>query len=220
MRITKRHIQAGVSIIAVSALFFASSYYAREYIEPLSVFVARGGVLAMVVYVVIVIAAIVLAPVTSVPLVPVAAAVWGVAVATVLSTIGSVCGALIAFGLGRRFGIPIVRKLINEQRLAHIRQLIPQRHLFWWTLVLRFITPVDALSYAIGIFTKIKWRPYLLATTIGVIPFELFYAYTGTLSLRLQLSLAGIALILFALVWIMRTTRIMRMLRQWFARTF
>lgn len=208
MRITKRHVEAVASVIALGVLFAASSYYAERYTDVISAFVSRGGVLAMVGYVFIVIVAVVVAPITSVPLVPVAAHVWGVPVAAFLSTVGAVAGAMIAFGIARKFGILIVKKIINENRLTRIQKLIPNHHIFWWVLVLRIVTPVDALSYAIGIFTKIKWKQYLLATTFGIIPFEIFYAYAGTLTLRQQLVMAAIAApVIGLLAWRVMTSR-------------
>lgn len=201
MRITKRHVEAAATVLILGALFAVSSYYAQQHIDALSRFVSRGGVMAMVVYVLICIIAIVVAPITNLPLVPVAANVWGIPLTAFLSTIGAVSGAFIAFTIARRFGIPIVKKFIAEDRLTRIRKAIPERHIFWWVFVLRLVTPVDALNYALGIFSKISWKQYVLATTLGVIPFEIFYAYAGTLSLKQQLLLAAIAAPILGVLW-------------------
>ena len=52
---------------------------------------------------------------------------------------------------------------------------------------MRIIIPVDVLSYALGIFSKIKTRTYLFATIIGIIPVVFLLAYLGTVPFEYQI---------------------------------
>ena len=49
------------------------------------------------------------------------------------------------------------------------------------------IIPVDILSYALGLFSKIKFWPYVIATFIGVIPVTFLLAYIGSVPFIYQI---------------------------------
>ena len=151
----------------------------------------------MAAYVVIAIIATVAAPVSAAPLIPIAANAWGFAVTAMLSILGWTAGALIAFAIGRRYGLPLARKFFSINKLEKIHKHIPQERLFWSVVLLRVIVPVDLLSYALGIFGVLDWKKYTLATIIGISPFAFIFAYLGTLPVSYQLFSipAGILLI-------------------------
>jgi len=104
---------------------------------------------------------------------------------------------LIAFAIGRRYGLPLARKFFSINKLEKIHKHIPQERLFWSVVLLRVIVPVDLLSYALGIFGVLDWKKYTLATIIGISPFAFIFAYLGTLPVSYQLFSipAGILLI-------------------------
>jgi len=59
--------------------------------------------------------------------------------------------------------------------------------------------PVDILSYALGLFSKITLKRYFLATLIGVTPFAFVLAYVGTISFYYQVATLLIAAFIFLL---------------------
>ena len=197
MKIEKNKIKAVIPVAIIAVLFIISAFYSQKYGEEAKIFVERGGVFGMVVYVVIAIIATVAAPVSAAPLIPIAANAWGVAVTAALSILGWTFGSLVAFALGRRYGLPLVQKFVSVHNLEKLHKHIPQERLFWSVVVLRVMIPVDLLSYALGIFGVLGWKKYTLATIIGISPFAFIFAYLGTLPVSYQLFFipAGILLI-------------------------
>ena len=43
------------------------------------------------------------------------------------------------------------------------------------------VIPVDILSYALGLFSRIKFWPYAIASFIGIIPGVVLFAYVGAI---------------------------------------
>jgi len=68
-----------------------------------------------------------------------------------------------------------------------LEKKIPKENLFLGIIFLRMVIPVDILSYALGLFSKIKTRDYLLATIIGVSPFAFIFAYLGRMPFYYQI---------------------------------
>jgi len=75
---------------------------------------------------------------------------------------------------------------------------------FWWIVLLRAIIPVDALSYAIGLFSRVSLWKYSLATFIGMVPMAFIISYAGEAlflnNIKLFLSYVFVFIILFAIL--------------------
>ncbi len=197
METKKNKIKAVIPVAIIVALFVVSAFYSQKYDEEAKIFVEKGGVFGMVAYVVIAVIATVAAPISAGPLIPIAANVWGVAVTAALSILGWTIGSLVAFAIGRRYGLPLAQKFFSVRNLENMHKHIPQERIFWSVVLLRIMIPVDLLSYALGIFGVLGWRRYTLATIIGITPFAFIFAYLGTLPVSYQLFSipAGILLI-------------------------
>lgn len=130
-------------------------------------------------YVGALVAGTVLAPITVLPLIPLSASAFGPFFAGVLSVIGWSVGGIIAFLIARYIGKPVIRHIISLEEIEKWESRLSSETEFWGLVVLRAITPVDILSYAVGLFSKISFRLYALATVIGVTPFSFILAYGG-----------------------------------------
>ena len=119
----------------------------------------------------------VVAPISSIPLIPIMSNVWGWQLTGIISIIGWTIGAVLVFILCRRFGVDIIKKLIPLNDMYAIENKIPKENLFWVVLFLRMVIPADILSYALGLFSKIKFWPYTIATFFGIIPAAFLLAY-------------------------------------------
>lgn len=169
----------GALIFAV-LLVFAVAMILRA--EPLSVL--RGAVednifWGMVIFVLIEAASIVVVPVTTLLLIPVAADLFGALATALLSILGWGIGSVAAFAVARHFGLPAVQRLIGKERLDKYRKALGERAQFWSVVLLRALFPVDVISYALGLFSTLSLKKYILATFIGISPFAFFYAYAG-----------------------------------------
>lgn len=198
-----KRIKGLIEIISIAIIFLIFSYIIQinlEYFENL----VSNDLIGMLVYVLIEIASIVIAPVTTLPLVAVASNLWGWVLTGILNVIGWMIGAWIAFLIARKYGILVVKKFISIGKVHEIEKRVPKEHLFWSVVLFRVIIPIDILSYALGIFTKMSMRSYLLATLIGMIPFAFAWAYFGVIKFEYQVMLFFIAGILILIGFLIK----------------
>lgn len=189
-------------VAVVVVLFVLLSYFVQtkmDFFEGLMI----EGWFGMVVYVLLKIVATVFAPVTVLPLIVLAVGMWGVWTAAVLTVVGWTIGGVIAFGLARRFGVPIVKRFVSLDELYEFEDKVKIGNGFWSVLFLRMIVPVDVLSYALGLFSRIGFWTYAFATFIGVIPFAFAFSYLGEVPYVYQVVLGLVFLIgvLAVLIW-------------------
>ena len=196
------HKQAWISflmLILIIFLFLFTSYLVQKniiFFESLFVFPFLG----MLIYVGLNIFETVFAPLSVFPTIPMASHLWGPVVTALLSIFAWTVGAIIAFALARRYGRPLVENIFSFKKIQHIESLLPERNIFLGIVLLRMVVPVDVLSYALGIFTHIRWKTYILATLMGITPGAFIFAYVGGLSLVSQIIAFFIAGILVAFV--------------------
>ena len=188
-------------IIILIALIFILSSYVVQSNGPLIENYLKNKPLALPIYLLITILAIVLAPITIIPLMPIATMLWGPFYAGFISLIGLSIGSIIAFIIARKYGKPLLIKFLDIGKMQRIENYLPKENVFWTIVLLRITIPADILSYALGLFSKISLARYTLATLIGIIPFAFIYSYIGaipafyqiiTLTISLIIILAGI----------------------------
>jgi len=185
--LNKNTILSILGIATILILFILASFIVHTYESKINMLAERGGAFGMIAYIFIVILAIVIAPISTVPLIPIASGLWGWFTAAILSIIGWAIGAQIAFHIARYFGKPLVEKFISIDKLTRFEGRFSKQNMFWTVVFLRIVIPVDILSYAIGLFSNIKSSIYFFATVIGILPFAFVLAYAGTLTVWLQL---------------------------------
>ena len=192
-----------LAAIFVIALFILVSYYTRQNIEFLKELIGNDfrGIL---IYLLITVFAIVVAPVSMMPLIPIASNLYGVFYAAIINIIGWTIGSFIVFFICRKYGKDLIKKFVSFEKLYEWESRIPKEKFFLTLILLRMSVPVDILSYALSLLTKINFRTYALTTIIGVIPFSFVFSYLGTIPLVYQL--AGFVLIGFVVVFLNRYT--------------
>jgi len=186
-----------IFIIITVILFIVSSYFSQKYEADLKDLIISKGVFGEIIYVLIMMTAVIIAPFETLPLLPVAVTLWGANQAAILTIIGWTMGALIAFSLARIFGSKLVCWLADKYDVEEWGKVLPRRKTFWLIVFARFILPVDIISYAVGLFTKMHWFSYLGATLLGVTPFAFTFAHGSSLPISWQI-LGGV--IIFILV--------------------
>jgi uncharacterized membrane protein YdjX (TVP38/TMEM64 family) len=194
----REKINSILGIAFILILFAFCSYLVQSNIELVQSYL-YAGFLGMMVFVILVILSIVIAPVSVVPLFPLASALWGWQTAGLLGTIGWTIGAVIAFALARSYGVGLVRKLLPIKRIYQFEKKIPEKNLFLTLVFLRMVTPMDGVSYIFGLFTNMTLRSYTLATLIGLVPFTFVVSYMGSMPFYFVILFLSIALALLAL---------------------
>lgn len=195
-----KNIKSIIISVLVIGLFIFASWLSRYYSSELATF-NFGGVYGEIFYVLLSSLGALAAGISSTPLIPLALAIWGVKLTVVMTAVGWTLGSLAAFFLARRYGEKLVCRLINACDLEIYKRKIKSRGLFWKLLLARIFLPVDILSYAIGLFTKMSWFSFSLATFIGSAIFALLAIYISVLPVLIQVFLGAIAILIF-FVWI------------------
>jgi uncharacterized membrane protein YdjX (TVP38/TMEM64 family) len=183
-------------VFLASALFISFSYFIQTRLEIFDSAIMGGG-FGMVVYFLLNVLAVVLAPITVLPLIVLAVGFWGIWIAVILTVFAWTLGSVIAFLLARRFGVPIVRRFVSLENIYKFEERVKIGSGFWNVVFLRMILPVDVLSYALGLFSRIGFWTYALATFIGVIPFAFVFAYLGEVPYFYQVIAGLVFLIVF-----------------------
>lgn len=195
----KWRINVILQITLIVAAFIAVSWLGKRWLNILSVNELLVGIWGMPLYILLTTMAVVIAPISTVPFIPLAVGLWGPVIAALLNIAGWAAGSAMAFLIARIFGQSLVARLIGVKNLNKLERFLPRRRLFWNVIFLRLILPVDILSYALGLFSNMKFSPYLLATLIGIMPFSFIFTYAVELPLVYQLA-AGIAIIAFVVI--------------------
>jgi len=183
---TKEGIKAGILLVGVVAIFIIISYVAQNKLINLNFF-SKNLFLGIIIYISILVLEAVVAPINTMPLIPIASEVVGWWQAAIYTLIGWTLGAFVVLIISQKYGKLLIRKMISLEKLEKYEKIIPTEHIFLNVVLLRLFMPIDIISYAFGLFTNIKKSTYVLATLIGYAPLAFFVAYLGTVSTFYQI---------------------------------
>ncbi|WP_024955200.1 TVP38/TMEM64 family protein [Sulfurospirillum arcachonense] len=120
--------------------------------------------------------------------------------------IGALCGATLSFYISRIYAAWIKKKLSNKKLINLDKNAKENGFLIIFFLRLVPLVPFDIISYSAG-FSSIKYRDFILATCIGIIPGVVVYANIGAQSFDLgsngfYIAVASLlALIVFSMMF-------------------
>ncbi|MBI2880510.1 MAG: TVP38/TMEM64 family protein [Candidatus Tectomicrobia bacterium] len=120
---------------------------------------------------------------------------FGVPLGTAAVSVGSVIGASAAFLLGRTLARDWVEKRVLSNPTFRAIDRAVEENGFKIVLLTRLspVFPFNLLNYAFGI-TKVRFRDYVLASWIGMLPGTVMYVYLGSAAKSLtDLAAGGIA---------------------------
>ncbi len=119
---------------------------------------------------------------------------WG----ALYNSIGANIGASAAFGLARMLGRDGVERIVGK-RIQRLNNAMV-RHGFIGLLALRLIplVPFNALNFGSGL-TRLRWREYIIATMVGILPGTLVYTFFADALVRGSTEASGAAMVR---VWI------------------
>ena len=153
--------------------------------------VGNAGLLAPVVYVVLLVVQAVLAPLPAPALAMGAGYSFGIYQGFLLTWFGALFGGVISFWISRWLGRDFVA---GSERMQRLDRYV-EEHGTITIFILRLLPLVsfDAISYAAGLSSISFWR-FFVATALGMLPGTLAFVYLGGAS-----SSTGFALVLIGL---------------------
>ncbi|HDK41995.1 MAG TPA: hypothetical protein ENG87_01345, partial [Candidatus Pacearchaeota archaeon] len=119
-----RKIKGLIEVLIIVTLFLLFSYLVQKnisYFESLIV----NDVLGILVFIFIEFISIVVAPVTTLPLIPIASNLWGWVLTGLISIFAWSFGAWVAFVIGRKYGVQIIKKFISLKDIYRIEKKVP-----------------------------------------------------------------------------------------------
>lgn len=201
-KINKKSITIVLLVIAISlGVYLCRSLGMMENCTPHSIknYISSFGRLAPIIYIIM----FSIIPLTLFPDAVLAIAggmVFGLYLGTFYTIIGAVCGGTLSFFISRAFGRGLVEKLIKGKAEWFEDGIEKRGFLFIFILRLIPLVPFDVISYGAGL-SKIKYKDFALATSIGIIPGVLVYTNLGDKSGNLfSVQFLGAVLILALLI--------------------
>jgi len=159
------------------ALLVAGSSAQGDWLQRVRDVVAGWGPLAPVIFTLVVVVEVVVAPIPGPLLYAPAGAIFGGFLGGTLTLIGNVIGAAIACVLGAIIGERLLNKTDDRSNLGLYRERLKDRGL-WVVMLLRAnpFTSSDLVSYAAGIAGVPAWK-VAVGTLVGMAPLCYFQAY-------------------------------------------
>lgn len=173
----------GAMIVFFLLLFLLVEWLQIPLLTDPSPWLGHGGAMAALVGVVLLIADVIL-PVPSSLVMIAHGALFGVALGTALSLIGSVGAALAGFALGRRGG-RLLDRLVSAEERERIERMLEQ----WGALAIVVTRPVPLLAEATAVMagaSAMSWQRVAIASFAGSLPPSLLYALTGSVAASFQ----------------------------------
>jgi uncharacterized membrane protein YdjX (TVP38/TMEM64 family) len=131
------------------------------------------------IYVLLIITEVIIAPIPGGVLALVGAANFGFFPAWGLNYLGNVIGAQIAFVLARKFGRPLVDRLVKKGTQKRYYTIVSGHTGFAFFAYAFPFFPIDILSFLFGL-SAIKHKKFFTITSIGLISNSAAYAYLGS----------------------------------------
>ena len=196
----KKYLPDLLSGLFVLAIIFVVAWNIP--LETIKLFISQNPVLGGLMFTLMMIISTVIPPITIFVLIPFVGMVLGPFMTMIYSVVGWTVGSIISFLVARHLGRPFIARYISLKKIDKWEKKIPEKGEFLYLVFLRMVTPVDVLSYAVGLFCRIKFWKYSIASFIGVIPFSFFFSYGYDIVLlrdKTILLIAGV-LVLVALL--------------------
>lgn len=168
-----------LSLIAAVVIFLIwfNNFYLELTPKDIREWILSFGVVAPIVYVTVyTLRPLILFPVTILSLT--GGLAFGTLPGSLYTIIGAVGGAVLSFWIARKMGKGL-RAHKDRGMLEKLEEQMQSRG-FIYVLFVRLLpfVPFDLVSYASGV-SRIRFRAYLLATSIGALPGTVIYNYIG-----------------------------------------
>lgn len=198
----KRYWILAASLIAFFLATFGlmTAFHVSFLEDPTTWMNSRGGLWAALAGVALLISDVFL-PVPSSLVMVAHGALFGVAIGSALSLLGSVGATVLGFWVGRRGG-PLVARMVTEKEKARADAILKR----WGALAVVITRPIPLLAETTAILagaSPMGWGKMLLAGVAGSAPAALLYALTGATakSFSSGILMFGVVMLISGVFW-------------------
>lgn len=175
----KQKIIEIVWFFVIIALFYFSLELLRS--GDLKMFVAKAGIWAPLLLVVLKMTTLIIAPLGGSPLYVIGGALFGAFKGFLLTFLGDVLGSAVCFWLSRRFGQKILNTFVGSQNKDRVVQTVSILKDTQSVVKARlaFVSIPELLSYAAGLSQVNFWK-FMLINAIFYLPVDLAIVFLGS----------------------------------------
>jgi len=193
-----------LSIILIVLVWFGYSYFsggvvhstANSDVDSVVDFINSFGFWAWLIFILLVILEVVLAPIPPLVLYIAGGFIFGAFFGGVLTLVGNLIGAGIDFFLARRYGREFIEKKVDKKIRKKFDNFSDKYGGFAiFLLRVNPLTTTDLVSYLAG-FSKLKFLKFMLWTALGLIPMIFLQTYFGDFFVRGNGVLSALVIIL------------------------
>jgi uncharacterized membrane protein YdjX (TVP38/TMEM64 family) len=201
-------------LLAVFLLITALMFYfmdtsnlipSKKSIENIISYIRGWGMFAPVIFMLLVIVEVIIAPLPGWPIYVVGGTLFGTILGGFVVLIGNIIGAMICFKLAQKLGRPFVERFFEKSALKKMNHLLESKGgIFIFLIRLNPLTSSDIFSYAAGL-TKMKFSHFVFATSFALLPYAFFpsllgeYLFEIDLRIMIFMVLLIVAYVLFGL---------------------
>lgn len=138
--------------------------------------------------------------------------IYGTLLGSIISILGITFGSIVAYGISRIYGKPLVNKIISDKNLKFFNKVLNLGSINFIVFLLYLIPgiPKDILAYICGI-SNIKFKDFIFYSTLGRLPGVITSAYFGSkiyTGNKLILIIIGIIMTLLFIIGILKGEKI------------
>ncbi|MBY6795155.1 TVP38/TMEM64 family protein [Clostridium botulinum] len=202
MEKSKKNIIVSIILVILLAflIYFLRNTILAKDVSAVSIkeYINSYGAIAPIIYIIL----FTLVPLTLFPdsiLAIAGGMAFGMVEGSVYTIIGAVCGASLSFYIARFLGRTVVEKLIRGKGKWFEDGVEKNGFLVVFILRLIPLVPFDIISYGTGL-SKIKFKDFVLATIVGIIPGILVFINLGDKALNIKSKQFVISVVLLVLL--------------------
>lgn len=176
------------AIAALALLFWSSVLLQKIFfqsVEEISGFINKNRLIGIAIFVGLGAFSAMLSPFSSIPLVPLAVAIFGNLATASLLIIGWLIGDTIAYLIGSSAGHKIIGYFVPFEKIEYYKNKIPKRSELWLILIFRLALPAEITGYVLGI-ARYNFLKYLLVSFLAETPFAFIATYSSAALLEHQ----------------------------------
>ena len=180
-KIRKKNLFLFSLLIVITFLFWNSQVLQNTFysgVEFFKVYAHKNNIIAGFIFVGLAALSALLAPLSSVPLVPGAILIWNDFLVLVLLWIGWNIGHAIAYYIGRYAGHNIVKRIADTEKIEHYKNRLSGKKGFSFILFFCLAMPAEVPGYVLGIMRYSAWK-YIVAVSLSEVPFAIITVYAS-----------------------------------------